>query len=80
MAAYSEVEFTLSYDDETTSKLTLGPLDTDNSALYALKANVMYFNANFTSDTATLSLSKYGNTWNGISAVKTITTDKTILF
>lgn len=80
MAAYSNVTFTLSYDDDTTQKITMGPLAQTAESLFTLKANVMQFNSNFDSSTARLSLSKYGALWNGISAVTITTTDKNILF
>lgn len=80
MAAYSNVTFTLSYDDDTTQKITMGPLAQTAESLFDLKANVMQFNSNFDSSTARLSLSKYGALWNGISAVAITTTDKNILF
>lgn len=80
MAAYSTVQFTLSYDDDTTQKIAMGPLDPSASGLSGIKANIMQFNDNFDSSTARLSLSKYGALWNGISAASIVTTDKVVLF
>lgn len=80
MAEISQVQFTLTYEDDTNQKITMGPLSSSASALQELKANVMEFNDTFTSDTARLSLSKYGALWRGITAVSITTTDKRILF
>lgn len=80
MAAYSQIEFTLDYEDATSSKLTIGPFAEDDTALNSVKAKVMMFNANFSSETAKYSLSKYGNLWSGISGAKIITVDKSIIF
>lgn len=80
MAAYTNVQFTLSYDDDTTQKVSMGPLDPSASGLSGIKANIMQFNNNFDSSTARLSLSKYGALWNGISAASITTTNKVVLF
>ena len=80
MASYAQAEFTLEYEDGTTSKITIGPFDTTDRVMLNVKANVIAFNESFGSDTAQLSLSKYGNVWSGISGAKLVNIDKTILF
>lgn len=81
MAATSKVEFTLKYTDGTTNKLTIGSFAANSSALNNIKSNVIDFLQNdFTSDTASLTLSKYNNEWSGFESVKIITTDKNVIF
>lgn len=83
MAASIDVKYTLGFSDDTTQDVTIGPFDTatfNTDVGQTLKSRVMEFNANFTSDTARMAVSKYGNPWTGIVKVQIIQTNKTVYY
>lgn len=82
MAITVNIEYTLSYEDDTEQKLVIGTFAPTNPAISptALTNKINTFNANFDSDTAALSLSKYGAKWRKISKVRVIATETTILY
>lgn len=81
MARTTQVEFNLLYEDDTTSKINVGPIAPNAASLTSLKSNLINFlNNEFNSETAKLTVSKYGNDWAGFESVKLVMTDKNILF
>lgn len=80
MAATATVNFNLIFEDDTTKTLSFGPINPSAVSLNYLKAYVQQFEYTFTSDTAKLMTSKYGNDWAGFESVKIVTTDKKIIF
>lgn len=77
--ATTDVRYTLGFEDDTQQDVTIGPFD-PSKITGAVKTKTITFNNNFTSDTANLLLSKYGNKWRGIDRLRVITTEVTTYF
>ena len=72
------LEITNKFDDETTRKLEIGPVDSDAAVAHviALKANIGQINSNI-SDISANYLSVGGASFAGITGAAIITTDET---
>lgn len=81
MASTSMIQFKNQYEDETTSNLSVGPIDSTALNIEQLRTKVKAFNAEIgTNGFATKLVSKGGAPWRGISAVTITTTEREYIF
>lgn len=81
MAATSTIQFTNQFEDETTAKISVGPVIANQIDKEALRSKVVEFNKNIaTNGFATKMVSKGGAAWRGVSAVTITTTERDYLF
>ncbi len=76
MAAKSEINLALGYEDETKRKIVIGPYaEMDSTALAEIKAKIKAFNASDVSVVSSLILSDGGASCTGIVEASVTTTD-----
>ncbi len=80
MAATTNIIFTLGFKDETSRDVTVGPFRPTDVNTAMIKARTMMYNDEFTSDTATLAVSRYGAEYTGITRARSVTKTTTVVF
>lgn len=80
MASTTKLEITNEFADNTSAKITIDNIRIENLDVTDIKEKVRAFNAASGGTLATKMTSTNGLNWIGISKVRIITTNKTVLF
>lgn len=80
MAAVSRIEITTEYADSTKAKITINNIRPENLDIAGIKTKVRAFNTAHGGDLATKMKSANGFNWIGISKVRIVTVDKTVIY
>lgn len=80
MASTTKLEITNEFEDNTRAKVTIDNIRIENLDVADIKEQVRAFNAARGGTLATKMKSSNGLNWIGISKVRIVTTNKTVLF